>query len=239
MAEVINTKAAMLGHALNGKVHTIHIWADDSNIMRAKRAENPLVNRFGTRGKFVVGYSGNMGRFHDMETIMEAAERLRDQDDIIFLFVGEGHKKQWMMDFAEGRGLPNCRFHTYVCREELGHLLSLADVGLVSLMDGQEGLSVPSKTFGLMAAGVPILGVMSGRSEIARIIDEERCGKVIRPGDSSGLAAAILRLHRDTAEREFAGRQSTYAIRREYNLHEAAKQYLDLIESIRMHDAKG
>lgn len=233
MREVISAKAERLGYPLNGKLRTIHIWSDDRNIGHARERENPLIDRLGTRGKFVVEYSGNMGRFHDMETIMEAAERLKDRDDIVFLFVGEGHKKQWMMDFARDKGLANCQFHTYVPREELGQLLSLADVGLVSLVEGQEGLSVPSKTFGMMAAGVPILAVMSDRSEIARIIGEEECGAVIRPGDSRSLADAIVMLHGDRAKCKSAGRRSAHAIRNKYNLREAAREYEELISEIR------
>jgi len=75
MYEVIRRKAAHLRCPLNGELRAIHMWSDDRNIASAKGGENPLVDRFGTRGKFVVEYSGNMGRFHDMETIMEAAER--------------------------------------------------------------------------------------------------------------------------------------------------------------------
>jgi len=232
MYEVIRRKAAHLRCPLNGELRAIHMWSDDRNIASAKGGENPLVDRFGTRGKFVVEYSGNMGRFHDMETIMEAAERLKDIDDIVFLFVGEGHKKAWMMHFAAEKGLRNCQFHTYVPREELGQLLALGDLGLVSLVDGQEGLSVPSKSFGIMAAGRPIVAVMSPASEIARIIAEEECGAVVRPGDSQALADSILAFHQNRAVCELAGERSARAIRARYNLHDAAKEYRSLIEEL-------
>lgn len=232
MKEVIGHKAAELGYPLDGKLHTIHIWSDDRNITCAGKTRNPLVDRFKIHGKYVVMYSGNMGRFHDMETIMAAAELLRDRDDIVFLFVGEGHKKRWMEDFASEKGLTNCQFHTYVPREELGLLLSLSDVGLVCLLGGQEGLSVPSKTFGLMAAGVPVLGVMSEHSEIARVIREEKCGKVIQPGDSHALADAIVEFCTDEAKRKLAAQRGIDAIRGKYNLHRAAQKYKELIETL-------
>jgi glycosyltransferase involved in cell wall biosynthesis len=230
MHEVISKKAERLGHPLNGELRAIHIWSDDANIANVKARENPLIDRFGTRGKFVVEYSGNMGRFHDMETIMEAANLLRDVKDIVFLLVGEGHKKRWMMDFAREKKLANCQFHTYVPREQLGQLLCLADVGLVSLVQGQEGLSVPSKTFGMMAAGVPIVAVMSDRSEVARVIEEENCGVVIRPGDSRSLADAILAFHHDRTKCKSAGQRSGRAIETRYNLREAAREYQRLIQ---------
>jgi glycosyltransferase involved in cell wall biosynthesis len=233
MYEVVTSKALRLGHALNGKLHTIHVWSDDKNIAGARGKANPLIDRFGVRGKFVVEYSGNMGRFHDMESIMEAAELLKDMNDITFLFVGEGHKKRWMMDFARERHLSNCQFRTYVPREELGLLLSLADVGLVSLVEGQEGLSVPSKTFGMMAAGVPVIAVLSAQSEIARIIEEEECGTVVKPGESQSLADAILAFYHDRGKRAMAGQRSERAIRDRYNLWEAAKAYRALLDEIR------
>ena len=173
-----------------------------------------------------------MGRFHDMETIMEAAELLKEEGDIVFLFVGEGHKKRWMMDFARSKSLTNCQFHTYVPREELGHLLSLADVGLASLVDGQEGLSVPSKVFGMMAAGLPIVAVMSERSEVARIIREEECGVVVRPGDIRALADAILAFHHDPSCCRLIGQRSERAIETRYNLRETARKYRELIEEV-------
>lgn len=236
MHEVITSKAARLGHTLNGKLHTIHVWSDDRTIAAARGKANPLIDRFGVRGKFVVEYSGNMGRFHDMESIMEAAELLKDNNDIVFLFVGEGHKKRWMMDFAKERHLSNCQFRTYVPREELGLLLSLADVGLVSLVEGQEGLSVPSKTFGMMAAGVPIIAVLSDRSEIARIIREEQCGTVVGPGESRSLADAILAFYRDRSKCRMAGQRSERAIRDRYNLWGAARAYRALLDKIALSD---
>lgn len=232
MKEVIGRKIREQGHSSNGKLHQIHMWCDDQAIMSASATSNGLADRFSVQDRFVVGYFGNMGRFHDMETILDAAERLKSNPKIVFLFVGEGHKKRWAMEYARQHGLENCRFHTYVRREELGHLLALADVGLVSLVDGQEGLSVPSKTFGLMAAGVPVLAVMSDRSEIARVVKEENCGVVIRPGDSQCLADAIVSFYRDKIKCELAGERSERAIRMKYNLREAAKEYHKLIEEV-------
>jgi glycosyltransferase involved in cell wall biosynthesis len=218
-----------MSQAMHGKIRTIHIWSDDKRIQSIAGKRSPFIEQWGLHGKFVVAYSGNMGRFHDMETILEAAKSLREYQDITFLFIGEGHKKQWMKEFAEQWKLSNCQFHTYVVREMLGFSLSCADVGLVSLARGQEGLSVPSKTLGLMAAGVPVIGIMSNISEIGRVITEEECGVVIEPGDSKALVRAILELHNTPERLKTMGENARNAIQGKYNLRSAAQAYYEMV----------
>jgi len=232
MKDVIGRKLRAGGLAMAQKLHHIPVWCDDEAIGAPVSAQTGLAERFGVADKFVVGYFGNMGRFHDLETILGAAEALQTERDVVFLFVGEGHKKQWAMQRAREKGLENCRFHGYVAREDLGALLSLADVGLVSLLEGQEGLSVPSKTFGLMAAGVPVLAVMSERSEIARMVQEVECGVWVRPGDTQELAEQIAALHRDRWATRTMGTNGKQAIRDKYSLKNACHAYVDLIAHV-------
>jgi len=232
MADVIARKLREGDVPVSGKLHRIPVWCDDEAIGSATSTSNDLVRTWELQDKFVVGYFGNMGRFHDMETIMGAAELLKDQRDIVFLFVGEGHKKHWATQWAQERGLENCRFHGYVAREELGHLLALADVGLVSLLDGQEGLSVPSKTYGLMAAGVPVLAVMSGISEVARMVDEVGCGLWVQPGAPQELARKIGRFRDDRRGAQAMGARGRQAIKEEYSLNHTARQYAQLVADV-------
>jgi len=179
-----------------------------------------------------------MGRFHDMETIMEAVKELNDYKDIVFLFIGEGYKKLWMMQFAEQWQLSNCQFHRYVRRELLGFSLSSSHLGLVCLSKGQEGLSVPSKTFGLLAAGVPVIAVMSEKSEIARVILEEECGLVVEPGDKDDLRKAILSLYNNREKLTYMGRNARKTIDTKYNLRSAAQEYYSLINKLNQQISK-
>jgi len=229
MKDVIGRKLQRGGVMVNGNLHHIHVWCDDKAIRPVPRRANPLAKTFDVAGKFVVGYFGNMGRFHDVETIMGAAERLRREREIVFLLVGEGHKKKWAMDYARENRLDNCHFKGYVGREQLSCLLSLADVGLVSLLNGQEGLSVPSKTFGLMAAAVPVAAVVPCASEIARIVREQGCGFRIEPGRKEDLAKEILRLRSNRKALRTMGANGLRAIRRNYSIERASVCYLDLL----------
>jgi glycosyltransferase involved in cell wall biosynthesis len=234
MAEVIRKK--MDGkHAskIKGKERIIHVWGDDRNIQPLSK-EKPVKyrKRWCLDGKFVLGYSGNMGRFHEMETIAKAAKAIRGNDDIRFLFIGEGYKKKWLQEFVEKNQLDNCILDTYVPREDLPEVLNLFDLGLVSLSPGQEGLSVPSKTFGLLAAGVPVIAVMSSVSEIAKIIEEESCGRVISPGDEDALVETIQLLYKNREVLDRMKKNARKAIDRKYSLEKAANAYAKLISIV-------
>ncbi len=232
MQDVIKQKAKKFDLKLDDKLHNINVWSNDKLISSASDRENPLRKKWNLEGKFVVGYFGNMGRFHDIETIVQTAEILKDNNDICFLFVGEGHKKQAIMEYATKHNLQNCQFNTYVDRGDLGHLMHLADVGVVSLLEGQEGLSVPSKAFGLMAAGVPIVAIMSAKSEIARIVKEENCGTLVKPGEKKVLASSILQLYYDKAKLDQMSTSALRAINDKYNLKQVARRYFALIGQI-------
>ncbi len=232
MKEVIINKGEK-GDNLSNKIHLIPIWGDENNVQFVKREENHFIKKWGLDGKFVIMYSGNMGRPHDMETIMEAAKGLEEYEDIVFLFIGDGYKKKWMEDYSRKEKLTNCQFHNYVDRNDLRYSISCSHVGLVSLLPGQEGLSVPSKTLTMLSAGVPIIGIMTENNEIASIITENHCGIIVEPGDVKGLVNAIYRLYSDTNLRKLMGKKGREAVHMKYNLKTAAIEYKKIIESLK------
>jgi glycosyltransferase involved in cell wall biosynthesis len=173
-------------------VHT-HIWADDT-LLSADTTDTFRLE-WGLTDQFIVLYSGNMGRFHDMQTIMAAATQLRAMPMIQFVFVGEGTQKQWCHAYVTENNLNNCHFYPYVDKSDLPKLLATANVGLVSLNKGQWGLSVPSKTMGIMAANRPVIGILPSQSEIAYLISENHCGIVVPNGNTTVLTQSITRLY--------------------------------------------
>ena len=231
MKEVILKKGKKID-SLSNKIHEIHVWSDDRIISPVNKEDNPYINRWNLNGKFTIAYSGNMGRIHDMETIMKAAAQLSSFQDIIFLFIGEGHKKKWMLEFSRARKMNNCYFKPYVSKNNLKFALACADIGLVSLQSSQTGLSEPSKTFGLLAAGVPIIGVLPRGSENSYIIAENNCGIIVEPGDEKGLVNAILRLYNDPHLRKKMGNNGAEIVKKKYSLFKAATKYMELLESI-------
>ena len=153
-------------------------------------------------------------------------------EDIIFVFIGEGYKKTWCMEYANKFGLINCQFHGYVDRNDLALSHSLMDVGLVSLSLGQEGLSVPSKMYGILAAETPVIAVMSEKTETAKVLFENSCGKVVNPGASKELKNEIMYFYDNPNEKIKMGKNGRKAVNDKYNVRISATKYIELINSI-------
>jgi glycosyltransferase involved in cell wall biosynthesis len=149
----------------------------------------------GLEGSFVVMYSGNMGRAHDFDTILDAARWLQDQGEssILFLFVGSGPGESSLRREVSLAGLKNIHFFPPQPSELLSESLGAADLHLVTMKSEMSGLVVPSKFYGVMASGRPCLFIGPEDSEVARVIGESGVGLVIPPGEGLSLASAILK----------------------------------------------
>lgn len=165
------------------------IGTDDEQIRPVARTDNPLRRAFGLENKFVVGYSGNLGRAHEFDTLLGAAERLQHDPHIVFAFFGGGHRMPELESIVKERRLDAIfRFFPYQDRDQLKHSLCAPDVHWISLKPSVEGLIVPSKFYGIAAAGRPIIAITARNGEIARLVLEHNCGVVVAPRDSNGLA---------------------------------------------------
>jgi colanic acid biosynthesis glycosyl transferase WcaI len=175
------------------KISIIPVWADPSLIHPMKK-ENNFSQEHGVDKKFVVMYSGNLGVNSSLEDAIMAADILKTEEDIYFLFVGEGVRKDSLILMAEQKGLKFVSFLPYQPRELLNSMLASADVGLVTLHADAHHTSLPSKTFNIMASGRPILAVTPIESEISRLIQRYQCGVVVQPRSPEKLAESILLL---------------------------------------------
>jgi glycosyltransferase involved in cell wall biosynthesis len=180
-----------------GQVRVIHNWADGDSIRPIAGNDNRLRKAWGYADRFVVMYSGNLGRANDFRTIVEAAERLRDDAGVAFLFVGAGHQLAPVQDHAARLRVQSIEFRPYQPHEALGESLCVGNVHLISLRPELEGLMLPSKFYGIAAAGRPTIFVGNSDGEMARLIKEFRCGVVVPAGDTEGLTAIIRQLKSD------------------------------------------
>lgn len=172
-------------------IQVIHNWADGEAIQPIDRLDNPLRAEWGLRDKFVVGYSGNLGRAHEFTTLLETAELLRDEDDVVFLFIGGGALSRQIKEAARAKGLENLMFKPYQPRAKLAQSLGIADVHVVILRPEMEGLIVPSKYYGIAAAGRPVLFIGDTQGEIAQMLKRANGGGSVAPGDPTGAAKSI------------------------------------------------
>lgn len=178
--------------------HTvISNWTDEKAIVPLDKNE-PLIREFlelhELQDKFIVMYSGNLGLYYDLENLIRVAKEFVDQRDIVFLFIGEGAVKERLQQYAFDHELSNVKFLPYQPKEFLKYSLNAADVHLVVNQKGIKGVSVPSKIYGVMAAGKPVLGVLEQDSEVQRLLFESGAGIVIEPQDYQGVVHAITYL---------------------------------------------
>lgn len=218
-------------------IRIIHNWADGSGIVPLRSSDNPLLDEWELRGKFVVGYSGNMGRAHQFDTILEIAEKLGGYDDIIFLFIGGGAKRIWIEQQVKQRGLDNVLFKDYQPRERLSQSLGVPNLHLISLNPDLEGLIVPSKFYGIAAAGRPMLFIGDESGEIARMIKSADCGASVTPGDATSAVDYILSIKESREEADCKGRNARDASVKQFSMKHAFSDWeAVLLECIQKHE---
>jgi glycosyltransferase involved in cell wall biosynthesis len=188
-----NVKSTKLGH-----VGVIPPWADTNKIKPIEKIDNPLSSELDQEGKITILYSGNMGISHDIDSILQAAKILKNEENIAFLLIGEGEKWQDAVDFQKDNNLTNLQVLPFQPEKKLPYTMSLADIALVALDDGAEGLMIPSKMFYYMAAGAAVIGICKGRNDVSNIIQNTNCGITIEPKKPEELAAIIKELSKDT-----------------------------------------
>jgi putative colanic acid biosynthesis glycosyltransferase WcaI len=172
-------------------------WADIDELQPLPRDENPLRKDWNLQDKIVVMYSGNLGLAHDIDTLRGAIEKLKPRDDIRFVFVGGGKLMTQLQTYCQEHKLTNATFKPYQPREAIRASLSLADLHLISQAEKMTGLLVPSKLYGIMAAGRASIFVGRKDAEVALVLQENHAGKVVAIGDVDGLANAITTLADD------------------------------------------
>jgi len=171
--------------------------------------------------RFVIGYSGNLGRAHDAATMLAAMETLRDDDAIEFAITGGGAQAAEL----QAKQLPNVRFSGYAPRERLSESLSSADAHLVTLRPELEGLIVPSKFYGVLAVARPVLFVGAVDGALARIIRENDCGFVIEQGDSDDLVRRIRELANDRGRARAMGLRGRQLYEKRFAPHIALAEW--------------
>ena len=183
-------------------------------------------------GKFIVLYSGNIGDLHEFDTIISAAEDIQNKGhkDIVFVFIGEGIKKEYIGIKAEEKGLNNILFFPYQPREMLTYSLGIADVSLVTLEKGFEGMVVPSKIYGILASGRPVIAVVGGDSEIVEIIREGKCGRIVKIGDGKALSGAVIEYYKNPQKCREDGWNGRRYFEENFDRKITTEKYIKVIE---------
>lgn len=205
------------------KITVVPNWASKESFKPIDKKENPFVKEHSLEDKFTVLYSGNMGFTHNVETLVEVANRLKENNHIHFMLVGDGKKKPELQQMVKTYGLNNCTFLDWQPADKLQYSLACADLGVITLNDETALVSVPSKTYNLLAVGAPLLCIAPKESEIAHMVAQNENGACFLPGQMDEIAKFIEGLASDEVKRKEmvdnslnASKKYTYANAKQY-----------------------
>lgn len=177
----------------------------DTELIRPRSRSTGYRDEHGLGDRIVVMYAGNVGFSQPLDLVVSAARSYRHRDDVVFVVNGEGSARAALEESAAG--LPNLVFVDYQPAERLDEVLASADIGVIVLGKGLAHSSVPSKLYSILASGRPVVASVDPGTEVARVLEEARCGVAVAPGDPDGFTAAVGSLLDDAAGREAMGRR--------------------------------
>lgn len=211
-------------------VTVAHNWVDGDRIRPRPVEHHPLRAAHGWEDRWIVLYSGTLGLAHEFETVLAAAERLSDETDVLFVFIGGGARSAELERQVGERGLSNVLLLPQLAKEQLDQGLTSADVHLVTLKPGLSGLLVPSKIYGVLAAGRPTVYVGPDEGEVADILRETGCGVRVAPGDAEGLVRAVLDYRKDPARWSRAAGEARELFERRFDRPQALDRLVRILE---------
>lgn len=214
------------------RVRVIANWVD-TEALRPLERRNDWALAQGLDGCFVVMHSGNVGHAQDLDSLVRAASFLRDLDRLSIVIVGQGARHAELVALA-GRLEVDCvRFVDYQPRELLAQSLSAADVHVVGLASGLAGFVVPSRLYGVMAVGRPVIVAADEESEAAQIVRAAECGVVVEPGRPELLAAALRDAYAGRLDLGELGRRAREHVVAEADRSVAIDRYRALLREVR------
>ena len=220
---------------MDGSVHVMHNWVDADRVYPVAKANNRLVKELGLQDKKVVMYSGNLGRYQPLEVMIDAARELSDRDDIVFVFAGDGGKRRKLQEMAASQNLDNVMFTPFQPLDRLAESLSMADVSLIGIYPENEGVIMPSKLYGLLAVGKPIICVSDPKSEVIEILNQANAGLHSSIDDPKELARKIVAILDDSEKAKAMGLNGRQYFLERFERKKVTREWEKLLKQIYIH----
>lgn len=221
MLELVGEKTK----GLDIPIEVIPNWAELEQVEPLPRENNKLLKELDLTEKFVFLYAGNMGYPNDLESIVWCAEQLKSDERFQFVFLGAGVKKNWLEREVSEKNLGNITILEPRPRSEQKEFLNACDVALVSLVKKMWGVSMPSRTYNILAAGKPILALSEKDSELARVVEEDRVGWNVPPNEKELLLQTIYRIFEERQTLSEKGENARRSALEKYSLKTAISNY--------------
>jgi len=206
-------------------IKTIPNWAEMETVEPADRAANALLQELNLQDQFVFLYAGNMGYPNDLESVIRCAEQLKNELPIHFIFLGNGVKRNWLEREVREKSLTNVTILTPRPRSEQSVFLNACDVALVSLVKKMCGVSMPSRTYNILAAGKPILAITENLSELAQVVTEDNIGWIVPPNAPQELLETIRQIYLNRNKLSEMGNRARHSAEKKYSLNAALEKY--------------
>lgn len=184
-------KKTLKKYVTEDKIKVVPCWADNDFIKPIPKSENIFIEKYNLQEKTIVMYSGNLGLTHDIESILEAARIMRNTISVYFVIIGDGAKKQFVLDFVNTHKLENILVLPFQDPEMFRFSSIAADISIVTVESNGLSYSIPSKTYYFLSASSAIIGLTDKESELANLIIKYDVGKVVTPGNPILLSNEI------------------------------------------------
>ena len=221
MLELVGKKT----EGLDIPVETIQNWAELENVRPFPRTENRLLKELQIEDKLVFLYAGNMGYPNDIESIIECASKLQADERFCFVFLGAGVKRKWLEKEVAAKSLKNVKLLEPRPRSEQNVFLNACDVAIVTLVKKMWGVSMPSRTYNILAAGKPILALTEKDSEIAKVVEEDNVGWTVQPNEPEMLLQRIFEIYENRNQFQKMGQNARQTALGKYSFETALEKY--------------
>ena len=216
----------------HSKIRVIPTWEDGYLIRPMPKEENRFCQQHQLLNQTIVLYSGNMGIVHDLKSLIEAAELLKNESEILFVLIGDGAQKNRLTELASKKGLKNIRFFPYQPPEITPYSFTCGDIAVVSIKSEAKKLCVPAKLHTALASGQAILGIVPEDTEVAELIEREDCGIRVDPDSPAQMAKTILTLHQNQSLLAKYQKNARRVFESHFTKEQIMRDYIALFQSV-------
>ncbi len=215
------------------KISVVYNWIDTEQVYSVPRENNPLFDSLDIpRDKFIVSYCGNLGVPQNVEIMIDAAEKLKENKDILFVIIGGGSREEKIRKYAAEKNLPNLSIHPLQPLEQSHYVYSVGDVGLVIGRSGTSNNGFPSKTWSIMSAGQAMISCFDTDSELSAFVREGKCGIAVEPDSPDALANAVTELYSNRSNTENMGKEARKYVIKNFGRKAATGNIIHIAESM-------
>lgn len=214
------------------KIVVVYNWVDQNAVVDIPRERNKLIEKYGLDpNKFYVTYCGNIGLTQNMDMLVEVAKAVEANEDIHFVLVGEGAFKKEVERIMKEKNIRNITLLPFQPYEDISHVFSLGDVGIIISKPGVGANSVPSKTWSIMSASRPVLANFD-ENEIKSILENNHCGLFTKAGDKVAFTDAIIWLYENREKCNEYGKNGRKFVMDNLTREVGTQKYVDVIKSV-------